>query len=87
MLGTARYAVMEPPDRFPVAPATPVPLAEIMNAAGPLMSAPSLTEDRGDHTEVWHCPPPDDGIKYQVIREEWTDDNTRHIHEWRPAGP
>lgn len=72
-------------DRFPVAPATPVPLEDIMTAAGPLMSEPS-TEDRGDYTEVWHCRPPRRGQRYQVVREEWTDDNTiRHIYEWRPA--
>jgi hypothetical protein len=48
-----------------------------------------LTEHRsdpcGDYKEVWHTPPPDEGVKYRVISETWeggssTPWTTRHIY-------
>lgn len=36
------------------------------------------------YAEVWLCPQPDSGIRYQVLRDEWNEDfSVRTIHEIR----
>ena len=41
-----------------------------------------------EYVEVWHCEPPDLGVQYRVIEDEWHDPNarpgetpTRHIYK------
>lgn len=40
---------------------------------------PYLTErvfGESGWTQVWMVPPPDVGVRYRVIRQEWNDDDT-----------
>lgn len=34
------------------------------------------TSNGDTYTEVWHCPPPPEGVTYQVLDSEWNDDYT-----------
>jgi hypothetical protein len=37
----------------------------------------------GEYVTIWHCKPPDEGQRYRVIREEWSQPSFRwrHVYE------
>jgi hypothetical protein len=43
----------------------------------------SVTDYWGTYEQRWMVPPPGDGVKFRVTKDEWTDDwDVRVIREW-----
>jgi hypothetical protein len=38
-------------------------------------------DEWGGYLTRWHCKPPDKGVNFVVVREQWDEDDTRDIFE------